>query len=110
MVSVKQFYADEWKRFKEKHLKIFSIILVLFVIVVVVSFVFLMSRPDQGYQRIVELQKVLREIIPEHITIIKTGRVFIFLFSSIKNGKMKHTTKTTQASEFQGGSMTRSMT
>ena len=68
MVSVKQFYTDEWKRFKEKHLKIFLIILVLFVIVVVLSYVFLMSRPDQGYQRIVELQKVLREIIPEHIT------------------------------------------
>ena len=28
----------------------------------------------------------------------------------IKNGKTKHTTNTTQASEFQGGSMTRSMT
>lgn len=77
MLAVKQFYADEWKRFKARHLKIFLSVVVLFVIVFVLSCVFLMNRPDHTYKTIVELQERLLGKIPIHATGFK---LFLSIF------------------------------
>ncbi len=63
---MKRFYREEWKRFKEKYLKIFTLVLIIFIMIALLSHVILVKNPEQAQKKFVDLTKNLLKKIPLH--------------------------------------------
>lgn len=63
---MKQFYKEEWKGFKEKYLKIFIFVFVIFIIIALLSHVILVKNPEQAQKKLIDLTKNLLKKIPLH--------------------------------------------
>jgi len=64
MKDIPQLYRAEWERFKARHLKIFLLALLLFVLVAVLSYIYLLGHPEFTEQKFMELAEKLLEKIP----------------------------------------------
>ena len=64
MKDLPQLYRAEWERFKARHLKIFLLALLLFVLVSVLSYTYLLGHPEFTEQKFMELAEKLLEKIP----------------------------------------------
>lgn len=64
MTDLRQLYREEWQRFKARHLKIFMLALLLFVLVAVLSYTYLLGHPEFTEQKFMELAEKLLEKIP----------------------------------------------
>jgi len=64
MKDIPQLYREEWERFKARHLKIFLVALLLFVLVAVVSYTYLLGHPEFTEQKFMELAEKLLEKVP----------------------------------------------
>jgi len=63
---MKQFYREEWKWFKEKYLKIFTLVLIIFIMIALLSHVILVKNPEQAQKKFADLAKNLLKKIPLH--------------------------------------------
>jgi stage II sporulation protein M len=63
---MKQFYREEWKWFKEKYLKIFILVLIVFISIALLSHLILVKNPEQAQKKFVDLAKNLLKKIPLH--------------------------------------------
>ena len=61
---MKQFYREEWKRFKEKYLKIFILVFIIFIMIALLSHVILVNNPDLSQKKFIDLAKKTLEKIP----------------------------------------------
>jgi len=61
---MKKFYREEWKWFKEKYLKIFILVLIVFISIALLSHVILVKNPEQAQKKLADLTKNLLEKIP----------------------------------------------
>ncbi len=64
MTDLRRLYREEWQRFKARHLKIFLLALLLFVLVAVLSYIYLLGHPEFTEQKFMELAEKLLEKIP----------------------------------------------
>ncbi len=65
---MKQFYREEWKRFKEKYLKTFILVFIIFILIALLSHVTLVKNPEQAQKKFINLTKNLLEKIPSQAT------------------------------------------
>jgi len=63
---MKQFYREEWKWFKEKYLKIFILVLIVFISIALLSHLILVKNPEQAQKKLADLAKNLLKKIPLH--------------------------------------------
>lgn len=63
---MKQFYKEEWKWFKEKYLKIFILVLIVFISIALLSHFILVKNPEQAQKKLADLAKNLLKKIPLH--------------------------------------------
>ena len=65
---MRQFYIEEWKWFKEKYLKIFILVLIIYIMIALLSHIFFVNNPVQSQKKFIDLQKILLEKIPMRAT------------------------------------------
>jgi len=71
MLKLKKFCSKEWNRFKEEYLKIFILVLIIFIVAAFLSHFLLVKHPDQAQKSFFNLAKMLSKKIPVEATIFK---------------------------------------
>ncbi len=73
-------YGEEWSWFRDRHLKTFVIVALIFMGVAALSHVYLLDHPDLAEQKLMELAQKLLEKIP-----LARGRLVMFVAILINN-------------------------
>lgn len=80
MGKLAKIYRDEWAWFRDRHLKTFMIVTLIFVGVVALSHAYLIDHPDLAEQKLMELAQKLLEKIP-----LARGRLVMFVAILLNN-------------------------